>query len=81
MGPAHRPLTVAASYRHCQLLTRRAAANFYPAFLILPRCRQRAMMALYAYARLTDDLADEPGDVEAKAREPCDAGGPSCPRP
>ncbi|HVK13923.1 MAG TPA: squalene/phytoene synthase family protein [Gemmataceae bacterium] len=88
MGLDYRPLNVAASYRHCQLLTRRAAANFYPAFLILPRLQQRAMMALYAYARLTDDLADEPGDVEVKARElrhwrarlsAALAGGPSDP--
>lgn len=88
MGLDFRPPTVGASYRYCQLLTRRAAANFYPAFLILPRCRQRAMMALYAYARLTDDLADEPGDVEVKARDlrrwragltAALAGGPSHP--
>lgn len=54
------------SYRYCHSLTRRAAANFYPTFLVLPRCRRRAMEALYAFMRTTDDLADEPGEIAGK---------------
>lgn len=59
-------MNTAASYRYCHRLTRRAAKNFYPAFLALPRRERRGMEALYAFLRLTDDLADEPGDPDAK---------------
>ncbi len=69
MGRSRSPLTVQDSYRYCHALTRRTAANFYPAFLLLPRVQRRAMEALYAYSRLTDDLADDPGDPAIKANE------------
>lgn len=54
------------SYRYCHALTRRTAANFYPAFLVLPRDQRRAMEAMYAFLRIADDLADEPGADAAK---------------
>ena len=47
-------------------IARRAAKNFYPAFLILPRARRRAMYALYAFNRQTDDIADSAGDMPTK---------------
>jgi phytoene synthase len=56
------------SYRFCGALSRREAKNFYYAFLLLPRERRRSMCALYAFLRHTDDLADEPGPDEQKAR-------------
>ena len=56
------------SYRFCGALSRREAKNFYYAFLLLPRDRRRSMCALYAFMRHTDDLADEPGPAETKAR-------------
>ena len=46
------------SYAYCERLARREAGNFYHAFQILPRSQRRAMSALYAYMRVTDDLAD-----------------------
>lgn len=55
-----------ASYGYCHQLTRTAARNFYYAFQVLPREQRKAMDALYAFMRVTDDLADEPGDVDAK---------------
>jgi phytoene synthase len=58
--------SVASSYSWCERLTRRAAANFYPAFRLLPAEQRRSMCALYAFSRIADDLADEPGEVEAK---------------
>lgn len=48
------------SYAYCERLARREAANFYPAFRLLPRPQRLAMCALYAYMRVTDDLADSP---------------------
>ncbi len=59
-------MNVGTSYSHCERLARLAAANFYPAFLVLPREQRRAMYALYAFNRLTDDISDSPGDVGEK---------------
>jgi phytoene synthase len=50
---------VAASYRHCQAIARRAASNFYWSFWLLPTSQRQAMCALYAFARKADDLADD----------------------
>jgi phytoene synthase len=56
----------ACSFAYCERLARRQAANFYPAFRVLPGPQRRAMCALYAFMRVTDDLGDEPGPVEDK---------------
>jgi len=53
-SPAH-------SYAYCERLARRSASSFYPAFRLLPNAQRRAMCALYAFLRVTDDLVDEPG--------------------
>ncbi len=55
------------SYRWCQNLTRRSAGNFYYSFLSLPKNVFRDMCALYAFMRVTDDLADSTTDsIEQK---------------
>src|SRR5262245_56305999 len=59
-------LTPAQSYTYCERVARRQAANFYPAFQVLPRPQRRAMCALYAFMRVTDDLADGPGAAAGK---------------
>jgi phytoene synthase len=56
------------SYAFCVELSRREARNFYYSFLVLPPERRRAICALYAFLRQTDDLADSPGPVFEKAR-------------
>lgn len=58
-----------ASYRWCEEVARKQAGNFYHAFRLLPRPQRRAMCALYAFMRRTDDLADEPGKVVDKRRD------------
>jgi 15-cis-phytoene synthase len=47
-----------ASYDFCRRFSRRAGSNFYLGFLLLPREKQQAMYALYAFMRHTDDLVD-----------------------
>ena len=47
-------------------ITRSANSSFPVAFRLLPPPKRRAMDALYAFMRVTDDLADEPGEVPAK---------------
>ncbi len=62
-------LSLSQSYVYCDRLARREAANFYPAFRVLPRCQRRAMSALYAFLRVSDDLADAPGaSADKKSR-------------
>ncbi|MDX2035135.1 MAG: phytoene/squalene synthase family protein [Isosphaeraceae bacterium] len=55
-----------SSYRFCDDLSRREAKNFYYSFRLLPADRRASMTALYAFLRRTDDIADEPGTLDAK---------------
>lgn len=56
---------VEESYRHCRQTARSAGSNFVWALWMLPAPSRRAMHALYAFARHTDDLADENGKSSA----------------
>ena len=47
------------SYEYCRRLTRQTAHNFRYSFLTLSREKRRAMDALYAFNRITDDLGDD----------------------
>ena len=57
---------LAESYAHCRDVSRREAKNFYYGMKLTPEPKRSAMYAVYAWNRLADDLADEPGDPEAK---------------
>ena len=59
-------LTLAASIARCRAVTRAARSSFPLAFRLLPPAKRRAMDALYAFMRVTDDLADEPGEPAAQ---------------
>lgn len=63
------PVDLRASYAHCRAVTRRAARNFYPAFLLLPKDQRRAMCALYAFLRITDDIGDSAAALEDRRRQ------------
>jgi phytoene synthase len=54
------------SYRHCRRLASAANSTFARMFWLLPHDQRRAMEALYAFARYTDDLADGPEPIEGK---------------
>src|SRR5260370_42688234 len=58
--------TLARSYAYCDRLARREAANFYHAFRLLPWDQRRAMCALYAFLRITDDISDAPVPADDK---------------
>jgi len=60
---------ISASYALCRRTARRAGSNFYTSFLLLPRSKRRAMDALYAFTRYTDDLVDnsQPAAVRREA--------------
>ena len=50
---------LAVAYSVCRSITRRAAKNFYYAFLVLPRRKREALCAVYAYMRRCDDISDD----------------------
>ena len=54
------------SYRHCRRLAYAANSTFARMFWLLPLDQRRAMEALYAFARHTDDLADGPESIDEK---------------
>lgn len=59
-------LSLSQSYVYCDRLARREAANFYPAFRVLPRAQRLAMSALYAFLRVSDDMTDGCGNSAEK---------------
>src|SRR6266481_6135328 len=61
-------VTIPESYLECHRVARAARSNFYYAFFLLPKAKQDALVALYAFMRLVDDVADEAGDLAAKQR-------------
>jgi phytoene synthase len=46
------------SYRHVRRIARCSGSNFYHSFWLLPRSKRNSMCALYAFARITDDIGD-----------------------
>jgi len=66
VSPPHDAINV--SYACCRRMARRAASNFVPCFLLLPPKKRRAMHALYAFMRHTDDLADNGQPLDARRR-------------
>jgi len=55
-----------ASYAHCHQLARRSASSFYYSFMLLPKAKRKAMCALYAFLRRTDDLGDSSEATEQR---------------
>jgi squalene synthase HpnD len=49
-----------------EAVVRRAGTSFYRGMRVLPPDRRAAMYGIYAFCRLVDDVADEPGPIEEK---------------
>lgn len=60
-------MTLAAAYESCARMARDHYENFPVASLLLPRGTRPHIAAVYAFARVADDLADE-GDVAPEVR-------------
>jgi len=54
---------------YCEDKTRGSGSSFFYSFLFLPEEKKRAMMALYAFCREVDDIADEVNDPETAMRK------------
>jgi phytoene synthase len=62
------------AYRHCQEITRQHSQTFFVASSLLPRAERRAMRALYAFCRVSDDLVDRDsgnGDRDLRVWRQC----------
>ncbi len=58
------------AYRHCEEITREHSRTFYIASSLMPRAERRAIRALYAFCRVSDDLVDRSdGDGAIKLQE------------
>lgn len=66
------PPQLIMAYSVCKGITRRAAKNFYYAFLVLPRRKREALCAVYAFMRLCDDITDDPKLSHAERRQKLD---------
>ncbi|MEE9219446.1 MAG: presqualene diphosphate synthase HpnD [Acidobacteriota bacterium] len=72
---------------YCRRLTRSSQSNFYYSFLLLPRARRRAIIAVYAFCRAIDDAVDGLGTADPAAElqywrgeiRDCFAGRPNHP--
>jgi phytoene synthase len=61
------PLGAAASdLQEVEALVRRAGTSFYRGMKVLAADRRAAMYAIYAFCRIVDDVADEPGPLVDK---------------
>jgi 15-cis-phytoene synthase len=60
------PEGLRAAYRHCERVTKTHSRTFYVASGLLPYVKRRAVRALYAFCRVSDDLVDRAvGDPRA----------------
>ncbi|MEM7477340.1 MAG: phytoene/squalene synthase family protein [Planctomycetota bacterium] len=60
------------SYAWCREICHASKSSFYSSFALLSPDRRNSMFTLYAFARISDDLADEPMDPK-KRQELLDA--------
>jgi len=66
---------VDTAYRYCERVTRQRAGNFFYGIRLLPPAKRRAMCAVYAFARLVDDIGDGTLPPERKLVELDAVGG------
>lgn len=64
-----RSWSVDEAFRYCEQLTRRHYENFPVASLFIPSDRRKYVASIYAFARVADDYADEPGMTPAERIE------------
>lgn len=55
-----------AAYAYCEEVTRLHSRTFFVASGLLPRDKRRAVRALYAFCRITDDIVDEAGQPTSR---------------
>lgn len=61
-----------AAYKYCSQMTRHHSKTFFVASGLLPEHKRYAARALYAFCRITDDIADNPNTPAAQRMEMLD---------
>lgn len=56
------------AYAHCESVARRHYENFPVASVLVPLRMRKHLFAIYAFSRLADDIADEPGPISKEDR-------------
>jgi len=59
-APPRTPLSLTEAYRSCFEITRKHSRSFFLSSQLLPAEKRRAVRALYAFCRISDDLVDQP---------------------
>lgn len=62
------------SYRWCYRVAKKSGSSFYRAFWLLDKPQREAMFALYAFARITDDLGDDCRSIGERTDDKNQAG-------
>ncbi len=65
-GAEPAPAELAGAYARCEEVTREHSATFFAATRLMPREQRRAVRALYAFCRVSDDIVDTPGEGRAE---------------
>jgi phytoene synthase len=65
--PDRPPLHLNEAYRACEAITRKHSRSFFLSTQLLPAGKRRAIRALYAFCRTSDDLVDQPGQDTMRA--------------
>src|SRR3954463_8195737 len=65
--PQRPPLTLSEAYRTCFEITRKHSRSFFLSSQLLPPEKRRAIRALYAFCRTSDDLVDLPSQNSMQA--------------
>ncbi|MFN4111860.1 MAG: squalene/phytoene synthase family protein, partial [Ignavibacteria bacterium] len=60
-------LSIESSYQYCQELANKHYENFPVVSLLIPRSKRKFIAAIYAFARIADDIADE-GNLNPEIR-------------
>jgi phytoene synthase len=67
---AHNEHQLEQAYQYCEALTKHHSKTFYIASSLISKPKRRAIRALYAFCRVSDDLVDQPtGDVLAQLED------------
>lgn len=66
MNDTEQKRLVETSYRWCRDTAARSGSSFYRSFGLLDPSARNAMFALYAFARITDDIGDGDGSIDSK---------------
>lgn len=61
-------VTLDYAYAYCDAMTSTHSRTFYTATRLLPPQRRRAMQALYAFCRRSDDIVDSSGSSQGKTQ-------------